>query len=210
MTDITRVPLQPIAKGSLTKLWLGVLAVALAAAALAFMTSPAWVKLETIKEGSGPKPKMEDVVWVKYVGKLDNGKVFEDTNQFPKFPVPGILPDGIPMLVERNIPGFVEGLQKMQAGGKYVIHIPAEKAYGAEEKRNEQTGEIDIPANSNLNFEIEVVAVMSKEEAQQKIQVAQAKMMEQEAAAQPKDGKGAKDAAGAEAEAAPEAAPKKK
>lgn len=193
MTEITRVPLQPIAKGALTRLWLGILAVALAAAGLAWFTAPAGVKLTTVREGSGPHPKPEDVVWVKYVGKLDNGKVFENTNDFPKFPVPGILPDGIPMLVERNIPGFVEGLQKMQAGGKYTIHIPAEKAYGAEEKRNEQTGEIDIPANSALNFEIEVVSIMSKEEAQQRIQVAQQKMMEQEAAAQAKDGKGGKD-----------------
>ena len=31
MTEITKVPLQPIAKGALTKLWLGVAAVALAA-----------------------------------------------------------------------------------------------------------------------------------------------------------------------------------
>ena len=31
MTEITRVPLAPIAKGALTKLWLGVAAAALAA-----------------------------------------------------------------------------------------------------------------------------------------------------------------------------------
>ena len=31
MTEITRVPLQPIAKGALGKLWIGVAAVALAA-----------------------------------------------------------------------------------------------------------------------------------------------------------------------------------
>ena len=37
MTEITRVPLQPIAKGSLGKLWLGVAAVALAAGGTAIL-----------------------------------------------------------------------------------------------------------------------------------------------------------------------------
>ena len=35
MTEITRVPILPIRKGSLTKLWVGVAAVALAGAGLA-------------------------------------------------------------------------------------------------------------------------------------------------------------------------------
>jgi hypothetical protein len=35
MTEITRVPLQPIAKGSLSKIWLGVAAIALAAGGIA-------------------------------------------------------------------------------------------------------------------------------------------------------------------------------
>ena len=41
MTEITRVPLQPIAKGALTKLWLGVVAAALAAAGVAWAALPA-------------------------------------------------------------------------------------------------------------------------------------------------------------------------
>ena len=35
------------------------------------------------------------------------------------------------MIAGQVIPGFAEALQKMQKGGRYQIHIPAELAYGA-------------------------------------------------------------------------------
>ena len=43
MTEITRVALQPIAKGALTKVWLGVAAIALAAGGIAWAAMPARV-----------------------------------------------------------------------------------------------------------------------------------------------------------------------
>jgi FKBP-type peptidyl-prolyl cis-trans isomerase FkpA len=54
MTEITRVPLQPIARGSLTKLWIGIAAVALAAGGIAYAAMPASVDVETLSGGSGP------------------------------------------------------------------------------------------------------------------------------------------------------------
>jgi len=74
MTDITRVPLQPIAKGALTKLWLGVAAVALAAGGIAYATMPASVAVETVKAGTGTAPKLDDVVLVNYTGTLRSGR----------------------------------------------------------------------------------------------------------------------------------------
>lgn len=130
MTEITRVPLQPIAKGSLTKLWLGVLAAILLGAGIAWASMPAGVKVDTITEGSGPSPTASDVVFIKYVGKLADGTEFDRSRELP-FPTNGIIPDGMPMQVSGVVPGFSEGLQKMQKGGKYVLHIPAEKGYGA-------------------------------------------------------------------------------
>ena len=41
MAEVTRVPNQPIRKGSLTKLWLGIAVVLVAALALAWWTVPA-------------------------------------------------------------------------------------------------------------------------------------------------------------------------
>ena len=152
MTEITRVPLQPVAKGTLTKLWLGVLAVALAAAGLVFFTMPASVKVDTVKEGTGRFPTMEDVVWIKYIGKTAaDGKEFQRTPENP-FQLPpglpkGLIPDGIPMEMGKAVPGFTEALTKVQKGGKYTFHIPADKAYGAN-----PPPESGIPANADLIF----------------------------------------------------------
>lgn len=166
MTEITRVPLQPIAEGALTKLWVGVAAVALAAGGLAWGTMPASVDLETKSAGSGRAITEDDVVVVNYVGKLTNGKKFDEGQQAP-LPVAGM------------IPGFTEGLLKMKQGGKYKLTIPAVKAYGPEEKRNPQTGEAVIPANSDLVFDIEVLQVMPREQFEAMMQMQQMQRMQQ-------------------------------
>ena len=154
MTEITRVPLQPIAKGTLTKLWAGVLAVALAAAGLAWFSLPPGVKVVTVKAGSGAYPGPEDVVFIKYVGKLAaDGKEFDRSPDKPLLPVPGLLPEGVPMLVSGVVPGFSEGLQKMQKGGKYTLRIPAEKGYGAT-----PPPESPIPPNADLVFDVELLS----------------------------------------------------
>ena len=114
MTEITRVPLQPIAKGALTKLWLGVAAAALAAAGIVSASLPASVSVETVQAGSGAAPTEADVVTINYKGTLPDGKVFDEA-QGAKLPLQGI------------IPGFVEALKKMQPGGKYKVVIPSEK-----------------------------------------------------------------------------------
>ncbi|MFM5917370.1 MAG: FKBP-type peptidyl-prolyl cis-trans isomerase [Novosphingobium sp.] len=189
MTEITRVPLQPVAKGVLTKLWLGVLAVALAAAALVWFSLPPSVDVTVVAAGTGRTPTKDDLVFVNYVGKLDNGKEFDRSPKGSAFPVPGVFPDGVPFQLEGSIPGFAEALAKVQQGGKYKLHIPAAKAYGAEEKRNPQTGEVQIPANSNLNFDIEVTGIIPRAEAEARAQQAQAMMQQMQAGAE-KGGKG--------------------
>ena len=77
MAEVTRVPLQPIAKGSLAKLWLGLLLVLALAAGLAYWAMPAGVEVDTLTEGEGPTPSESDVVFVKYTGKLPDGTVFD-------------------------------------------------------------------------------------------------------------------------------------
>ncbi len=176
MTEITRVPLQPVGQGVLTKLWLGVLFVALCAGALVWFSLPPSVEVITIKAGSGPKPMSKDIVFVKYVGRLASGKVFDKSPDQPIIPIPGIFPDGAPLQMNGVVPGFSEGLAKMQTGGKYTLKIPAAKAYGAEEKRNPQTGEVELPANSDLTFDMEVTGIMSREEVERRISQAQAMM----------------------------------
>ncbi len=151
MTEITRVPLQPVAKGALNKLWLGiVLAVALGGA-VAFETRQKGLLVDTLKVGTGAMPTATDYVLVNYVGHLANGKEFDRGEHVP-IPVQGV------------IPGFSKALQQMQKGGKYHVFIPARLAYGAQEQRNQQTGEVTIPANSDLVFDIDLIDYKSAQD----------------------------------------------
>lgn len=153
MTEITRVPLQPIAKGSLTKIWVGVAAIALAAGGIAYAALPAAVHVETLKAGSGASPTMDDVVLINYKGTLPNGKVFDQANQ-------------VPMALGEVVPGFGKALVQMQNGGKYKVEIPASLAYG-----DKAVG--DIPANTDLTFEIELLDFKSRAEIEQQQRIMQ-------------------------------------
>lgn len=154
MTEITRVPLQPIARGSLPKLWIGIAAVALVAGGIAWAALPPMVDIETLTAGEGASPTREDVALVNYKGTLGDGTVFEEGKQ-AVFPLSEV------------VPGFTKALEQMQKGGKYRVEIPSELAYG-----DQQMGE--IPANSDLTFEIELLDFRSRAEIEQ-----QQRMMQQ-------------------------------
>ncbi len=163
MTEITRVPIQPIAKGSLTKIWLGVVIAILLGAGLAWAAVPKGFSVDTLVAGEGDFAEVGDVVFVKYKGSLaSNGEEFEDSEESAP-PTLGILPEGTPFLVEEEatIPGFFQALQQVQEGGTYEVYIPAEMGYGSEPRPGGP-----IPPNADLIFEMEVVAIMSREETQ--------------------------------------------
>ena len=178
MTEVTRVPLQPIAKGSLTKLWIGVIVAILVGAGLAWAAVPQGVKVETLVEGTGPTPDRTDVAFVRYVGKLPDGTVFDQSQEIP-LPVEGIFPEGNPLPLDRMVPGFTEGATQMQKGGKYLLTIPASMGYGAE-GRKDQMGNDVIPPNSDLVFEVEMIEFMSAEDFEQRLQALQSAMQMQQ------------------------------
>lgn len=178
MTEITRVPIQPIAKGSTTKLWLGVAAALALAGGLAWAAQPQGVAVDVVAEGAGASPKASDVIFVRYTGKLTDGKVF-DQSQDVQLPIQGLLPAGSPLPLSRMIPGFAEGAVQMKKGGKYTLFIPADKGYGAEGQKDQQGNEV-IPPNSDLVFDVELVDFMSEADFQQRIQVLQQAMQMQQ------------------------------
>jgi FKBP-type peptidyl-prolyl cis-trans isomerase FkpA len=171
MTEVTRVPLKPISKWSLLMLVLGILIGIGLSAAYAYLTVPR-VSVSTVTAGSGDHPKKDDVVFVRYTGKLDDGTVF-DKSQDLQLPIAGVLPEGSPLPLENMMPGFRDALVKMQKGGKYVAKIPAEMAYG----ENPPPGS-PIPADADLTFEIELVDFMPMAEAEKRFQQLQQMMME--------------------------------
>lgn len=188
MTEITRVPLQPVAKGALTKLWIGIaLAVALGGA-VAYESRQKGLLVDTLKVGTGATPTSSDYVLVNYVGHLASGKEFDRGEHVP-IPVQGV------------IPGFSKALQQMQKGGKYHVFIPARLAYGAQEQRNQQTGEVTIPANSDLVFDIDLIDYKSAQD------VSRQRMLMQQLQQQMQAGGAGGAGAGAPGSAAPAPAP---
>lgn len=176
MTEITRVPIKPVAKGSLTKLWIGVILAMLVGAGLAWAAVPRGVDLDTQAAGTGPVAKLGDVVFIKYKGKLaSDGTTFDESRDIP-LPVEGLFPEGTPFPIEEGatVPGFFEGLQQMQKGGKYTLFIPSDKAYGATPPPG-----APIPPNADLVFEIEVMDIMSRETFERNLQILQQTMQQQ-------------------------------
>ncbi|WP_370179653.1 FKBP-type peptidyl-prolyl cis-trans isomerase [Alteriqipengyuania sp.] len=167
MTEITRVPLRPIAKGSLTKLWIGVIAAIGLAILLAWAVMPQAYGLTVIEEGEGPNPTAEDVLFVNYVGKLEDGTVFDQSQPLPLPPeAQGMFPEGNPLPLSNMIPGFTQGALDMQKGGKYELLIRADQAYGDTPPEGSP-----IPPGADLTFEVEVIEIMSQAEFQRRVQM---------------------------------------
>ena len=186
MTEVTRVPVKPINKWSLIMLFVGI-AIGLAmAGAFAWYSAPKGVDVDEVTAGTGAHPKPDDVVFVRYTGKLDNGTVFDKSQDAP-YPIKGILPPGTPLPLGQMLPGFrgtssaaphvtgVVALVQMQKGGKYEVTIPADKAYGATPPPGSP-----IPANADLHFDIELVDFMALPEAERRFQVLQQMMAKQQ------------------------------
>lgn len=92
-----------------------------------------------LKAGNGDKPGADAKVKVNYKGMLTaDGKEF-DSGQGAEFKVGGV------------IPGFGQGLQLMQPGGRYRLCIPAKLGYG-------EAGTGPIPANADLVFEVDLLS----------------------------------------------------
>lgn len=175
MTEVTRVPLKPINKHSILMLVLGILIGLAIAGVAAWLTRPPSVSVSTIAAGEGEYPKADDVVFVSYVGKLADGKEF-DRSQNPPWPIPGIMPQGTPMQLSNMLPGFRDGLMKMQKGGRYELFIPAKDAYGATPPPGSP-----IPPNADLTFEIELFDFMPLAEAERRYNTLQQQMQARQA-----------------------------
>jgi FKBP-type peptidyl-prolyl cis-trans isomerase FkpA len=101
---------------------------------------------QPIKEGSGRQVQLTDTVVVHYKGWLfSNGSVFDETKEKP-----AIFP------LARLIRGWQIGVPQCKVGGKIRLFIPSGCAYGI------RTFATDIPPNSTLVFDVEVLEVREK------------------------------------------------
>ncbi|MEY4306406.1 MAG: hypothetical protein RIT52_2581 [Pseudomonadota bacterium] len=184
----TAVPIRPIAKGSIAKLWAGVAIVAAVAGGLAWAgtnkvvgqscssslmlpegkaasapeTTDSGLVFQVRSPGKGASPTDADMVLISYKGSLADGKEFESNQQAP-------------MSVSSSVPGFSEALKKMQRGGSYRLCIPPALAYG-----KQAVG--PITANSLLVFDVELLDFRNEAEIrmmQQMMQQQQKQLQQQ-------------------------------
>ncbi len=125
---------------------------------------PSGLRVLTVRTGDGTSPKVGDKVLVNYAGWLADGSLFDTSEQaiaeefgqfenlnrshrgdFSPVPMP-FSPDA------RLIPGFKEGLMRMNVGDKLRLFIPSHLGYGPQ-------GVGPIPPNAELVFDLEITGI---------------------------------------------------
>jgi FKBP-type peptidyl-prolyl cis-trans isomerase len=104
---------------------------------------PSGLRYEILKPGDGVYPADTDTVTINYTGSLVDGTVFDSSAQHGHPADFSLAPGGI-------ISGMVQGLEKINKGGKIRLYIPSQLAYG-----DNPNG--PIPPGSALIFDIELV-----------------------------------------------------
>lgn len=98
--------------------------------------------------GSGSTPTLCSQIGINYKGQLADGTVFDQTTGQIRVFVLGQL-----------IPGWQLGIPLIKpGGGKITLYIPPTLGYGSTAIKDNQ-GNVVIPANSMLIFEVELVAM---------------------------------------------------
>lgn len=111
------------------------------------VTTATGLQYEVLQMGNGPKPTADQTVKVNYRGTLINGKEFDSSykrGEPAEFPVNAV------------IPGWTEALQLMPVGSRWKLFIPSDLAYG------QHGAGADIPGNSTLIFEVELMDIVKK------------------------------------------------
>ena len=108
---------------------------------------PDELQIEDIVKGKGPKAKKGDEVTVQYVGVAWSTGVEFDASWGKGEPFKFKLGEG------GVIPGWDEGIPGMQKGGRRMLTIPAEQAYGA------QGQPPSIGPNECLRFVVDMVKI---------------------------------------------------
>jgi len=176
MSQVTAVPIRPLARGTLLKLWLAIILLCLAGAALAWVgtraqqvqTLTSGAQLRTLGAGNGPKITTADAFALRYklhVGSVD-APVIQDSDE-----------TGGPFVATTSdvYPGFADALQQMQAGGRYLLWLPP---------GTHQTGPIPagapFQATDTLVFEIQVLQIGAGQASALQMQRMQQMMMQQQ------------------------------
>jgi FKBP-type peptidyl-prolyl cis-trans isomerase FkpA len=196
MSEVTAVPIRPLARGSMFKLW-AVLAILVAlAAGLAWWTTsqyreialPSGVRYRVVQQGTGPAITPADAFALRYKlhANSRSNPVLQDSDQ-----------TGQPFVgtVGQVYPGFGEGLQQMRAGGRYLLWLPP-----GTHVTTAPPAEAGFTPGDTLVFEIQVLQIAPGQaaafEAQRMQQLQQQLQAQMEAQGAGPTGQGAPPAPG--------------
>jgi len=155
---------------ALNKFWLAILFVIAVGVGLAWLgagslrpeVTDTGLQFRVVKEGTGEPITAADAAILDYVGSLDDGTVFDnsETHGGPQ-----------PFTMDAVFPGFAEAMAKMREGGRYHFTMPKKLAF-ADQAPAGFTGE-------TLTFDVQVrkvvrggAAMMQQMQAQQQGQAA--------------------------------------
>lgn len=177
--SVTAVPLRPIAKDALPKLWIGIVLAVIAAVAFAWFTTGreaaihgsaedflAWnadqsgvvttdsgLQYRILEGGDGGEhPGATDAVLINYEGRLVTGEVFDSGER-------------VPMNLGQVLPGFTEALLLMDRGARYRVWLPPSLGYGASPPPDSQ-----IEPDSVMEFDIELIDFISQDALMRQMQ----------------------------------------
>jgi FKBP-type peptidyl-prolyl cis-trans isomerase FkpA len=176
--SVTAVPIRPVARGSIVKLWLVLALFLAAAAALAWwstapfrvLTLPSGVRYRVIQEGTGPVMTTADVIALRYKLHVNTpeSRVIQDSDESGQAFV---------ATTSEVFPGFGEGLQHMRAHGHYLLWLPP----GTHITGRAPPG-APFSASDTLVFEINVLQIvpgMAQARQMQQMQQFQQQMQQQ-------------------------------
>lgn len=174
--SVTAVPLRPIEKGTLAKLWIGIAVLLAVAAAFAWFTTAravamsgssedflAWngsrsgvvttasgLQYQILEEGEGgEQPTATDTVLVNYVGRIPEGETFDEGEQRP-------------IDLNQVIPGWQEALPLMSRGARFRLWVPPALGYGPNAPPDSP-----ITPDSVMEFDIELIDFISQAQLMQ-------------------------------------------
>ncbi len=122
--------------------------------------APQGTYVEIIQPGTGANIDTSVIVSTNYTGRTMDGKMFDSNTDPAK---KHVEPFNVNMTTDRSlggsvIKGWTDGLTLLNKAAKAKFYIPSSLAYGLRATE-------DIPANSILVFDIEVVDILNREQA---------------------------------------------
>ena len=184
--SVTAVPLRPLGKGALVKLWIGLLVVVLLGVGLAWIgtarqqiiSGQNGVTYRIYEQGEGDPVTPADVAMVHVETRSPTGEILESTEQAGR-PAP-ITADTVP-------PWLNELFLKMRKGGAYQVFVPAKVLLNGQPLPPDGR----VKETDSIEFRLSVVEIQRDGVAQQRMQQQMMQQMQQQMMQQQMEGGGA-------------------